>query len=44
MDVPRVGVAAKKRKRRIIIIAASVAGFNSGDDCNFAIETSSAER
>src|ERR671930_1027088 len=27
MDVPRVGVAAKKRKRRIIIIAASVLGL-----------------
>ena len=27
MDVPRTGVAAKKRKRRIIIIAASVLGL-----------------
>jgi HlyD family secretion protein len=27
MDVPRVGIAAKKRKRRIIIIAASVLGL-----------------
>ena len=27
MDVPRVGVAAKKRKRRIIIIAFSVLGL-----------------
>ena len=27
MDVPRVGVAAKKRKRRIIIIAASALGL-----------------
>jgi len=27
MDVPRTGVAAKKRKRRIMIIAASVLGL-----------------
>src|SRR5436309_12886796 len=27
MDVPRVGVAAKKRKRRVIIIAASALGL-----------------
>ena len=27
MDVPRVGIAAKKRKRRIIIIAASALGL-----------------
>jgi hypothetical protein len=27
MDVPRTGVAAKKRKRRIMIVAASVVGL-----------------
>ena len=44
MDVPRTGVAAKKRKRRIMIIVGVGIGFDSGHDCNFAFETSRAER
>ena len=43
MDVPRVGIAAKKRKRRIIIDRCLRAWFDSGDDSHLALEASSAQ-
>ena len=43
MDVPRVGIAAKKRKRRIIMIALGALGLACRDDSHLALETSGAQ-